>query len=239
MYWVDKKADFLKRPRAEYAVQEAMKRKTAVYDQVEYDLNNILFNNCVSRRVRQVNELFGRSVQSSETGQAMIKGLVVINLMREIPAYAEAYDKEGWEGLAVEFFRRRVPLGSALENVMMARYQEAVWDTVTVFLPPVALGRAAVNLGQYFGTLGWQEYWSSELGYFYDELYSKAEFNLRGVEEFDDVDLGVRRTHGRRAEADEVLGGRRLLGVRPGRQERIHADLEHYGRDSGEHRAIA
>ena len=153
LWWSKKVDDFVgSEVRGTKArVKAHMEKRTSLYRQIEYDLNHQFLNNCISRKVREVNKIFGRSVQGSKTGQVMMKGLVAINLMREIPAYAETYYKDGWEGLAVEFFKRRVPGGLVLENIMMGRYQRAVWDSIVLFVPPVALGEAAWSLGKYCG----------------------------------------------------------------------------------------
>ena len=167
-------------------VRAHMEKRSSIYSEIEFDLNQKFLNNCVSRNVRKANQLFARSVQSSTTGQVMMKGMVTINLITEIDAYADAYYEKGWEGFAVEFFRRRVPGGNVLENVMMDRYGRAVWDTVVTFIPPLALPEVAFGIGEYLGNQGWTIYWSSELEYFYDELYKNAQFKLLSIEKIDD-----------------------------------------------------
>ena len=186
--WWSKKVDMfvgreVKGTKARVAAH--IKQRSSIYSTIEYRLNEQFMGNCISRNVKKVNQMFGRSVQSSKTGQVMMKGLVTINIIREIPAYAQVYYKDGWGALATEFFKRRVPGGLVLENIMMGRYYRAVWDTTVLFIPPLALGEAAFSLGEYFGTQSWSIYWSSELEYLYDELYENAKFKLLNIEEVD------------------------------------------------------
>ncbi|MBN1568442.1 MAG: PASTA domain-containing protein [Acidobacteria bacterium] len=155
-------------------------------------INNILLNNLPVKVVRDMNQSFSRSVQGSRGGQLTMKGLMVFSLSTEIPAYIEAYKNEGWNGVAIEFIRRRVPFGAVVDDVVMGRYYLALFDTVTLFLPPAALFQAAASMGDMLGNYAWQWYWSSELDLFVDELYAGASFLPDGVDRIGDA-LSVKR----------------------------------------------
>lgn len=165
--------------------QKAVKPET-ITGRVEKWMNGKIHNFCLTRKIRNVNMILGESIQSSAGGRAMMKGMIAVNLAQEIPAYIEAYNKEGWKALATEFFRRRVPFGSVTEHLIMGRYGMAAWDTVVTFVPPAALFQIAANIGAGIAEQSWKLWWSTELTYFVDELYEDAEFVLKGTDRISD-----------------------------------------------------
>ena len=165
--------------------QKAVKPET-ITGRVQKWMNGKIHNFCLTRKIRNVNMILGESIQSSAGGRAMMKGMIAVNLAQEIPAYIEAYNKEGWTALATEFFRRRVPFGSVTEHLIMGRYGMAAWDTVVTFVPPAALFQVAANIGAGIAEQSWKLWWSTELTYFVDELYENAEFVLKGTDRISD-----------------------------------------------------
>lgn len=160
---------------------------------IELKLNNMLLNNCISRGLRGVNIKANKIIQATAAGRGAVKAMMVFNLYNELNAYRDAWVKGGWNALATEFFRRRVPFGSSLEHAIMGNVGLALWDAVTTLLPPLAMGQAAVSLmGE---ALNWSEklYYSSELTLFIDNLYADAVFKLTKVEKLEDFKLGVWR----------------------------------------------
>ncbi|MCB2184927.1 MAG: VWA domain-containing protein [Deltaproteobacteria bacterium] len=160
---------------------------------VELKLNNLILNNCVSRKLRDVNMGANKIIMATSAGRGAVKAMVAFNLYNESLAYRDAWNKGGWNELATEFFRRRVPFGSAVENAIMGNVGLALWDVTTTLLPPLALGQAAVTLCGQALTWGNKLYYSTELTLFIDNLYEHAVFQLTEVKNVENFKLGVWR----------------------------------------------
>ena len=89
-----------------------------------------------------------------------------------------------WNGdfdtFAMEFFRHRMPMFSAVEGVYVegnpSDYVMAGWDLISTLVPPVGLGRAAVGIGEQIVEAGISFYWDERLNVFVDEVYAGARF---------------------------------------------------------------
>lgn len=166
-------------------IRQAAKASLAT---VETRLNALLYQNRFSQKVRQVNVWANQKIQSTRAGQAAMKGLTAFNLASEIKAYSDTLAKDGMSGLAAEFIRRRVPLGSAAENLYMGNYLAATWDVFTTLFPPAGLVQAAYSFGNYAFSLGWGAYWSESLGVFVDGLYAGAKWKVVGTVKYKDAE---------------------------------------------------
>ncbi len=141
--------------------------------------------------IQSVNQALNDTIQASSAGRAGVKLMLVTGLVDETRAYYEAYNREGWGALATEFFRRRVPGGSALEQLVMENYMMAGWEVVKTLVPPLAMGEAAVSIGKYvLYDYPVQFYWNEQLGVFVDNLYAGAKFKLIGVETYESAKVG-------------------------------------------------
>lgn len=141
--------------------------------------------------IQKVNVALNETIQSSSAGRAGVKLMLVTGLVDETRAYYEAYNREGWGAMATEFFRRRVPGGSAVEQIVMENYMMAGWEVVKTLVPPLAMGEAAVSIGKYvLYDYPVQFYWSEQLGVFVDNLYAGAKFKLIGVETYESAKVG-------------------------------------------------
>lgn len=144
--------------------------------------------------IQQVNLKCNESIQSTATGRGAVKGLVAIGLVEEGAAYRDAYLNGGWGELATEFFRRRVPFGSSVEQAMMGNYLTAGWEVVTTLVPPVGLAQAAVGISKYaLYDMPLSFYWTEQLNVFVDSLYATATFKLIGVESYENAKVGIWR----------------------------------------------
>lgn len=136
--------------------------------------------NAISRRadgmIARVNVEFNDFINSHGATRKLSRGLVAVGLAEETYAYVDAMSRDGWEGLATEFFRRRVPFGSAIERAMMDDYVMAGWEVVTTLVPPLALPQAAVGIMQAVFETGQELYWKEELNLLVDGLYASADF---------------------------------------------------------------
>ncbi len=133
--------------------------------------------------VQQINKTFSASVAASPAGQKAMKGMMLYNLQDEIPLYLEFMMNEDWDGLATEFFRRRVPFGSAVERGYMGDYYGVAWEATATMIPPFAIASAAASISHTTAQFAWDTYWADELELFIDELYEAAEFEVSGVKE--------------------------------------------------------
>ena len=152
---------------------------------IETKLTKLLSDSAAARGVRSVNQLFTRSFESSAAGRTSLKAMTAINLAQEIPVYIDLFAKEDWSGLAAEFIIRRVPFGSAANNLYMGRYLLAVWDIGVTIVPPAALAELSFRMGEWAADQAWGLYWAEELEEFIDDLYDDAAFQLIGTEEID------------------------------------------------------
>jgi len=148
----------------------------------EVKLNAKLLDNCVARGVRGINQSFNRSLQASTSGQYMMKGLMLINLKSEITTYTNLIAQGKWQDLGTEVFKKRVPGGTAVENIILGKYLAASWDIVKTLLPVASLFDTAAKLGMDLGKKYWEITWDEELEKFIDALYEDAEFKLMGVD---------------------------------------------------------
>lgn len=139
-----------------------------------------------------VNNTFNESVANSRAGQATMTALMIYNLKDELPAYYRHLENGDWEGLATEFFKRRVPFGSAVERGVMGDYYGVAWEVTSTLVPPAALVRVAVSLGEYLAETGLETYFDEELATFIDSLYEGAKFKIVGVEKAGD-DIKISR----------------------------------------------
>ncbi|HSL17357.1 MAG TPA: hypothetical protein VLB51_05580, partial [Methylomirabilota bacterium] len=158
---------------------------------IENRLNSAFYDNFLAKRIQRTNKLFRDSVEASSAGTAAMTGLQLIRLSNELPAYWEALDKGDWEGLAVEFFRNRVPGGGAVEKLVMGDYGLATWDLFASVVPPASLAQMALNLGMEMGGDAWDLYWTSMLVKLTDELYDGATWRVRRTDRLgSDLEVG-------------------------------------------------
>jgi hypothetical protein len=144
--------------------------------------------------IQKVNAALNETIQSSSAGRAGVKLMLITGLADETRAYYEAFNREGWGGMATEFFRRRVPGGSAVEQIVMENYMMAGWEVVKTLVPPLGMGEAAIYIGKYvLYDYPVQFYWSEQLSVFVDGLYAGAKFKLIGVESYESAKVGVWR----------------------------------------------
>jgi len=146
--------------------------------EVEFNMNARWHKSMAGRAVKKVNVGFSDHLARSSVDRAGVKAMGRINLIMELDAYYSSFNQQGWQGLATEFFRRRVPFGSTLDHTMQGNYLLATWDFTTTLLPPLALPEAAWSLGTMAAENGVKLYWSTELTLYVDELYDKATFKL-------------------------------------------------------------
>jgi len=144
--------------------------------------------------IQQVNRKCNEAIQSTAASRGAVKGLIAIGLIDEGVAYRDAYLKSGWGGLATEFFRRRVPFGSTVEQVFMGNYLSAGWEVVITLVPPIGLAQAAYGIGRYaLIDMPVSYYWSEQISAFVDTLYATSKFKLIGVESYETAKVGVWR----------------------------------------------
>jgi len=143
--------------------------------------------------IKAANQKINAALQATAAGRQGMKFMAVYGLMDEMQAYRDSYNEQGWGGLATEFFRRRIPLGSSLENAIMGNTYRAGWDFITTLVPPLGLPEAAYGLGVSIGTTAQSTYWSEQLSLFVDTLYQGAKFELQAVETHGTAKIGVYR----------------------------------------------
>jgi hypothetical protein len=147
----------------------------------------------VANGIKAANQKINGALQATAAGRQGMKFMAVYGLVDEMQAYRDSFNEQGWGGLATEFFRRRVPLGSAVENAVMGNTYRAGWDFITTLVPPLGLPEAAYGLGVSIGTTAQSTYWSEQLSLFVDTLYAGAKFELQAVETHGDAKIGVYR----------------------------------------------
>lgn len=130
--------------------------------------------------IAETNRRLNEAIQRSAAGRGAMRGMMVMGLAEEIPAYVDAMWTGDWNGLATEFFRHRVPMFSAVERVAVdgnpSDYAMAAWDLVTTLVPAIQLGQAAVGIAKDLGAAGVDLYWDDKLQVFVDEAYAGARF---------------------------------------------------------------
>ncbi|MDP2432075.1 MAG: hypothetical protein Q8O33_08590 [Pseudomonadota bacterium] len=147
----------------------------------------------VALGVKATNQYLNQKLQATAAGRQGMKFMMVYGLADEMKSYRDAFDQEGWGGFATEIFRRRIPLGSAVEGYVMGNTYRAGWDVVTTLIPPLALPEAAWGLGTAIGTQTRATYWNEQLSLFVDSLYDSATFKLIEMEQHDQAKVGVYR----------------------------------------------
>ncbi|MDD5390300.1 MAG: discoidin domain-containing protein [Gallionellaceae bacterium] len=147
----------------------------------------------VALGVKATNQYLNQKLQGTAAGRQGMKFMMVYGLADEMKSYRDAFDQDGWGGFATEIFRRRIPLGSAVEGVVMGNTYRAGWDVVTTLIPPLALPEAAWGLGTAIGTQTKATYWNEQLSLFVDSLYDSATFKLIEMEQHDKAKVGVYR----------------------------------------------
>lgn len=147
----------------------------------------------VANGIKNANQKINGALQATAAGRQGMKFMMVYGLVDEMQSYRDAFNQEGWGGFATELFRRRIPLGSAVENAVMGNTYRAGWDVVTTLVPPLALPEAAWGLGRALGEQTLSTYWSEQLRLFSDGLYDSARFQLVQVETHGDAKVGVYR----------------------------------------------
>ncbi len=147
----------------------------------------------VALGIKASNQKINAALQATAAGRQGMKFMMVYGLVDEMKSYRDAFNQDGWGGFATEIFRRRIPLGSALEGAIMGNTYRAGWDVVTTLIPPLALPEAAWGLGTAIGTQARSTYWNEQLALFVDTLYDSAEFKLETIERHDNAKVGVYR----------------------------------------------
>ncbi len=147
----------------------------------------------VALGVKATNQYLNQKLQATAAGRQGMKFMMVYGLVDEMKSYRDAFDQDGWGGFATEIFRRRIPLGSAVEGYVMGNTYRAGWDVVTTLIPPLALPEAAWGLGTAIGTQTRATYWNEQLSLFVDSLYDSATFKLIEMEQHDKAKVGVYR----------------------------------------------
>ncbi|MDD5389950.1 MAG: discoidin domain-containing protein [Gallionellaceae bacterium] len=147
----------------------------------------------VALGIKASNQKINAALQATAAGRQGMKFMMVYGLVDEMKSYRDAFNNDGWGGFATEIFRRRIPLGSALEGAMMGNTYRAGWDVITTLIPPLALPEAAWGLGTAIGTQARATYWNEQLALFVDTLYDSATFKLEQVETHGGAKVGVYR----------------------------------------------
>ena len=147
----------------------------------------------VANGIKSTNETLNKSLQATAAGRQGMKFMAVYGLVDEMNAYRDAFNEQGWGGFATEIFRRRIPMGSAVESAVMGNTYRAAWDVVTTLIPPLGLPEAAWGLGTLVGTQARSLYWSEQLSLFVDTLYDSAKFKLVAVQQYDGAKVGEYR----------------------------------------------
>jgi hypothetical protein len=147
----------------------------------------------VANGIKGTNQFFNQGLQATAAGRQGMKFMAVYGLVDEMQAYRDAFNEQGWGGFATEIFRRRIPLGSAVESAVMGNTYRAGWDVVTTLIPPLGLPEAAYGLGSMIGTQAKSTYWNEQLALFTDGLYADAIFKLEEVQSYEGAKVGAYR----------------------------------------------
>lgn len=143
--------------------------------------------------IKKANKTYNDALQATAAGRQGMKFMMVYGLADEMRSYRDAWNDQGWSGMATEVFRRRIPFGSAVESAVMGNTLRAGWDVVTTLIPPLGLPEAAIGLGQAIGTQYHATYWNEQLALFSDTLYENAKFKLVKVDSYDTTKVGEYR----------------------------------------------
>lgn len=143
--------------------------------------------------IKKANKTYNDALQATAAGRQGMKLMMVYGLADEMKSYRDAWNDQGWSGMATEVFRRRIPFGSAVESAVMGNTLRAGWDVVTTLIPPLGLPEAAIGLGQAIGAQYHATYWNEQLALFSDTLYESAKFKLMKVDSHDTTKVGEYR----------------------------------------------
>ena len=83
--------------------------------------------------------------------------------------------------MTTEFFRRRVPFGSAVERGMMGDYWGVAWEVTQVIIPPAAMVSVAAAIGETTASTLWDAYWAEELNAFIEEKRMDGDISIKGI----------------------------------------------------------
>jgi len=229
LYWDEQVNQFLRGTPWEGRFDSQFQGYEEVYNQKIADISKWFNDNFESRlasrglqmvrgagsgaigAVQKINTTFNDSVSNSRVGGAMMQAMMIYNLKDELPLYWNYLMKDDWEGFAAEFFKRRVPLGGAVERYQMGDYYGVAWEMTSTIIPPLALVAAAKSVGECVTAGAIDAYISEELETFIDNLYEGAEFKIAGVETVGE-DLKISHWNlvsvtysGRKFEYDELI----------------------------------
>lgn len=140
--------------------------------------------------IRSVNIAINNDIQGFAAARGATKLVMVTGLVDEYMAYRATLARGDWNGLATEFFRRRVPFFSAVENAAMGNEVLAAVDIVTTLVPHIALVRAVEGIAETVNTWAIEYYWSQELRQFVDGLYLSARFTLVDIRTYGQAKVG-------------------------------------------------
>ncbi|MCA9407636.1 MAG: hypothetical protein KC733_03015, partial [Candidatus Omnitrophica bacterium] len=189
LYWEERANKFLAGTPFEGRFDAQFKSMEAQYNKafkdIEIKLNDSysrLLNSRGLKAVQGINNAFNESVSSSKVGSGMMTGMMLISLKDELPLYWDKLMNDDYEGLAAEFFKRRVPFGGAVERAVMGDYYGAGWEFTTTIIPPLGIASAAKGVGESVAMMGIEAYISEELETFIDSLYQDAEFKIASME---------------------------------------------------------
>ena len=190
LYWDEQANKFLKGTPFEGRFDAKLQSLEAEYGQkikdIEQSLSKVFENRLTARglkAIHTINNTFNESVSSSRGGKVMMNTMMLYNLKEELPIYIEKISRGDWAGFATEYFRRRTPVGGAIERYIMGDYYGVAWEATTVMIPPVAIASAAKSVGESVATSAIEFYLSEEMAIFIDNLYEDAEFAAGAVEE--------------------------------------------------------
>ncbi len=137
--------------------------------------SNIKYTGTVGA-IQHINSQLNQSIQNSISGRMATTGLKYYNLYGELNAYADAYEKKGWSGVATEIFSRRVPLGGAIEAYYRDKPFTAGWECIKTIFPPLGIPEAIGSVTLTILQESESFYWTNELGYLKDNLFASARF---------------------------------------------------------------
>ena len=147
----------------------------------------------VAMAIKGTNIYLNDKLQATAAGRQGMKFMMVYGLVDEMQAYRDAFNERGWGGFATEIFKRRIPLGGAVESAVMGNTLRAGWDVVTTLIPPLGLPEAAYGLGTMIGTQVKSTYWSEQLAVFTDGLYADAIFKVEEEQRYEKAKVNVYR----------------------------------------------
>ena len=132
------------------------------------------------KAVQQANMTLNDILNKTAARRGAMKVMMGFNLAQEIPAYFEAWNREGYVGLASELFRRRIPGGGAIDAYYQENYFRMGVEFTYVVFPPLAIpeglyGMASQSAGWASGKLDSWRYDDMV-----NELFKGAQFEKVG-----------------------------------------------------------